>query len=77
VNTRYWVCGVLDKASAHLLAMEDEGLFPEELRVGSDVYQTFAQLRERDLARGVPLLVLGVELTEDPALTGDDFSLKP
>lgn len=61
-----WISGVLDGASAHLLALEEAGLFPGELRVSSDVYATFTRLRQRDPARGVPLLVLGVEVTEDP-----------
>lgn len=77
MNTRNWVCGVLDKASAHLLALEEAGVFPDQLRVGSDVFASFARLRQRDLRRGMPLLVLGVEVTEDPALVGDEFSLVP
>jgi hypothetical protein len=72
-----WISGVLDAASAHLLALEEAGLFPGELRVSSDVYATFTRLRQRDLARGVPLLVLGVEVTEDPALSGDEFRTRP
>jgi hypothetical protein len=77
VNTRTWVCGLLDQASAHLLRLEEEGVFPGQLRVGSDIYAAFTRLRQRDLRRGLPLLVLGVEVTEDPALSGDEFSLVP
>lgn len=72
-----WVSGVLDAASAHLLAMEEAGMFPGELCVSSDVYASFTRLRQRDLARGVPLLVLGVEVTEDPALSGEEFRTRP
>lgn len=72
-----WISGVLDAASAHLLAMEEAGTFPDELCVSSDVYASFAHLRRRDLARGVPLLVLGVELSADPALRGDEFRTRP
>ena len=77
MNTRNWVCGVLDQASARLLALEEQGVFPGQLRVGSDVFASFSRLRQRDLRRGLPLLVLGVEVCEDPALTGDEFSLVP
>lgn len=72
-----WISGVLDAASAHLLTMEEAGTFPGRLCVSSDVYASFAQLRQRDLARGLPLLVLGVELTADPALHGDEFQTRP
>lgn len=72
-----WISGILDAASAHLLAMEEAGTFPDELRVSSDVYASFARLRQRDLARDVPLLVLGVEVTADPALSGDEFRTRP
>lgn len=72
-----WISSVLDAASAHLLAMEEAGRFPAELCVSSDVYARFAQLRQRDLARGIPLLVLGVELTADSALSGDEFRTRP
>jgi hypothetical protein len=77
VNTRNWVCGLLDQASAHLLTLEEEGVFPAQLRVGSDVFAAFSRLRQRDLRRGLPLLVLGVEVAEDPALAGDEFRLVP
>ncbi len=77
MNTRNWVCGVLDQASAHLLTLEEQGVFPGQLRVGSDVFAAFSRLRQRDLRRGLPLLVLGIEVTEDPALGGDEFSLVP
>jgi hypothetical protein len=43
VNTRHWVCGLLDQASAHLLRLEEEGVFPGQLRVGSDVYAAFTR----------------------------------
>jgi hypothetical protein len=73
----HWVCGLLDQASARLLALEEAGLFPAEMAVGSSAFASFRALRRRDLERGLPLLVLGVEVTEDPALTGDEFGLRP
>lgn len=72
-----WISGVLDAASAHLLAMEEAGMFPDELCVSSDVYASFTRLRQRDLDRGMPLLVLGVEVKEDPALNGEEYRTRP
>lgn len=77
MNGRHWVSGVLDAASERLLKMEEAGVFPAQLRVGSDVYASFVALRRADLSRGLPLLVLGVEVAEDPALVGDEFGLRP
>jgi hypothetical protein len=76
-DTGNWVCGLLDQASARLLDLEEAGLFPAELAVSSAAFASFLALRRRDLERGLPLFVLGVEVTEDPALTGDEFGLRP
>lgn len=76
-DTSDWVCGLLDQASARLLALEEAGLFPAEMTVSSPAFASFRALRRRDLERGLPLLVLGIEVTEDPALTGDEFGLRP
>lgn len=77
MNTDGWICSVLDSAGAKLLALEEVGQFPAELRVSSDVYNSFVRLRHRELSDGVPLLVLGTAVAEDPQLTGDDFLLRP
>ncbi|MET8285330.1 hypothetical protein AB0M86_14665 [Streptomyces sp. NPDC051639] len=77
MNTDGWICSVLDNAGARLLALEEVGLFPTELRVGSGVYDSFVRLRHRELSDGVPLLVLGTAVTEDPQLTADQFLLRP
>jgi hypothetical protein len=76
-DTSHWVCGLLDQASAQLLALEQAGLFPSQMAVGSATYASFRALRRRDLERGLPLFVLGVEVTEDPALAGEEFGLRP
>jgi hypothetical protein len=76
VNTDGWICSVLDHAGAELLALEEAGLFPTELRVGSDVYNSFVRLRHRELSGGIPLLVLGTAVAEDPGLTADEFLLR-
>jgi hypothetical protein len=47
------------------------------MTVSSPAFASFRALRRRDLERGLPLLVLGIEVTEDPALTGDEFGLRP
>ncbi|MEU0033592.1 MULTISPECIES: hypothetical protein [unclassified Streptomyces] len=77
MNTDGWICSVLDHASAKLLALEEVGLFPSELRVSSGVYNSLVRLRHRELSDGVPLLVLGTAVTEDPRLTADHFLLRP
>ncbi|MFD3583767.1 hypothetical protein [Streptomyces sp. NPDC058683] len=77
MNTDGWICSVLDQASAQLLALEDVGLHPTELRVSSPVYRSFLRLRHRELADGSPLLVLGTPVAEDPQLTADAFLLRP
>jgi hypothetical protein len=73
----HWVCGLLDQASAQLLTLEQAGLFPSKMAVSSTAYASFRALRQRDLERGLPLFVLGIEVTEDPALTGEEFGLWP
>ncbi len=81
MNTDGWICSVLDNAGAKLLALEEVGLFPTELRVSGGVYDSFVRLRHRELSDGVPLLVLvlvlGTAVTEDPQLTADAFLLRP
>ncbi|MFF7886679.1 hypothetical protein ACH40F_35515 [Streptomyces sp. NPDC020794] len=77
MNTDGWICSVLDNAGAKLLALGEVGLFPTELRVSSDVYNSFERLRHRELSDGTPLLVLGTAVAEDPQLTADDFLLRP
>jgi hypothetical protein len=77
MNTDGWICAVLDGASEQLLALEQQGSFPTELRVSSGVYRSLAGLRARELSAGIPLLVLGTEVTEDPGLTAAEFTVLP
>ena len=76
MKTDSWICAVLDGASAELLAHEEQGQFPAELRVSSRVYECFIGLRARELSEGVPLLVLGTEVTEDRELGPAEFVVR-
>jgi hypothetical protein len=76
MKTDSWICAVLDGASAELLAHEELGQFPAELRVSSRVYECFAALRARELSDGLPLLVLGTEVTQDRGLTAAEFVVR-
>ncbi|MFF2993162.1 hypothetical protein ACFVTC_01065 [Streptomyces sp. NPDC057950] len=77
MNTDGWICSVLDNAGAKLLAFEEVGLFPTELRGSGGLYDSFSRPRHRELSDGLPLLVLGTAVTEDPQLTADEFLLGP
>ena len=76
METDSWICAVLDGASAELLALEQVGQFPAELRVSSRVYKCFTDLRARELSDGLPLLVLGTEVTEDRELAPAEFVVR-
>jgi hypothetical protein len=76
MNTENWICAVLDGASAELLAHEELGRFPAELRVSSRVYQCFTGLRARELSAGLPLLVLGTDVVEDRDLASAEFVVR-
>ena len=76
MNTDSWICAVLDGASAELLAHEELGQFPAELRVSSSVYECFTGLRARELSDGLPLLVLGTDVIEDRELAPTEFVVR-
>lgn len=76
MKTDSWICAVLDGASAELLAHEELGQFPAELRVSSRVYERFAGLRARELAAGLPLLVLGTDVIADRELASAEFVVR-
>ena len=76
MKTDSWICAVLDGASAELLAHEERGQFPAELRVSSRLYECFTGLRARELSEGLPLLVLGTEVTEDRKLGPAEFVVR-
>jgi len=76
MKTDSWICAVLDGASAELLAHEELGQFPAELRVSTRVYACFTSLRARELSDGLPLLVLGTEVTEDRELAPAEFVVR-
>ncbi|QYB00240.1 hypothetical protein I1A62_04045 (plasmid) [Rhodococcus sp. USK10] len=72
-----WINHILNNASARLLALEETGSFASELHVPSDVYRSFQYLRRREIANGLPLIVLGASVVEDPTLTRDEFQVVP
>ena len=76
MTTDSWICAVLDGASAELLAHEERGQFPAQLRVSSRVYECFAGLRARELSAGLPLLVLGTDVIEDRDLASAEFVVR-
>jgi hypothetical protein len=76
MKTENWICAVLDGASAELLAHEELGQFPAELRVSSRVYRCFTGLRARELSAGLPLLVLGTDVVEDRDLASAEFVVR-
>ena len=71
------IAGLLDSVGASLLALEERGSFPSELRVSRSAYATFVSLRRHELTAGFPLLVLGTTVVSDPQLGPDEFILAP
>jgi hypothetical protein len=74
---RHPIGPLLDSAGGRMLALEEVGSFPSELRVSPVVYASFAHLRQRELAAGYPLLVLGATVVLDPTLGPDEFQIAP
>ncbi|WPB89327.1 hypothetical protein [Streptomyces malaysiensis] len=72
-----WIGALLDRASEALLKLEEDGLFVSQFRVSPRVGASFAALRRGELENGLPLMVLGAEVVEDPALAPDEFALVP
>jgi hypothetical protein len=68
---------LLDSAGSRMLALEESGSFPSELRVSASVYASFAHLRQRELTSGFPLLVLGTTVVMDSTLGPDEFEIAP
>jgi hypothetical protein len=72
-----WIGELLDRAGAAMLVLEQEGVFPGELRVSLAAHEAFSDLRRRELSDGVPLLVLGTSVVADPAIAAEEFALTP
>jgi len=75
MNSDSWVHDILDSVSARLVVLEACGVHAAELRVSARAYAAFVDLRDRELADGVPLSVLGIAVVEDPRLAPTDFAL--
>jgi len=56
------VAVLLDDATARILELEARGYHPRRLSVPRSAYDRIANLRARDVERGVPLIVLGLPL---------------
>lgn len=70
-----WLNDILDRASSQLLRLEEARGNLWTMRVHPDVYNTMAHLRRRELAWGLPLIVLGTEVIADASVAQDEFVL--
>ena len=61
------VAALLDDATDQLLELEERGEHPTRLSVPQGTYDVIVGLRSADLARGVPLIVLGLPLVAHDA----------
>ena len=61
------VAALLDDATDLLLELEESGEHPTLLSVPQGTYDVIVGLRSADLARGVPLIVLGLPLVAHDA----------
>ena len=60
---------VLDDACGLFYAHDPGGTGrPTRLYVSPDVYRAIARVRQRELERGIPLIVLDLDLEADPSL---------
>lgn len=60
--SEYHVGELLDAIAATILASPDRGAGLRELRVHPQIYDLVAQAKSRELDRGIPLLLLGMDL---------------
>jgi hypothetical protein len=72
-----WIGDLLDRAGAAMLRLEEDGLFVSAFRVSPRIGASFAALRQGEIDDGLPLMVLGTEVIEDPMLAPDEFALVP
>ncbi|MDL5156137.1 hypothetical protein [Actinomycetospora termitidis] len=75
--TETWIGDLLDRAGAALLKLEEDGLFMSRFHVSPAIGASFAALRRGEIEAGLPLMVLGAEVVEDPSLDHDEFALVP
>ena len=61
------VAALLDDATDRLLELEERGEHPTSLSVPQGTYDIIVGLRSADLARGVPIIVLGLPLVAHDA----------
>jgi hypothetical protein len=72
--TEVGLCALLDKACSEILRRR-----PNErgsrLVVNPDIYRTIATARSREVERGIPLMVLGLELDTSAEVPPNMFRL--
>jgi hypothetical protein len=69
----FWLTPVLDRACGHILALEQEGRYATELHVHLDFYAIMEELRRNERARGMPVLLFGVEVKPSASLQINQF----
>jgi hypothetical protein len=67
-NTLLWLSIVVDEACGQIWDAAGSGAAVTALRVSPDVYQAVAAARPGEVARGFPLMLLGLPLIADGAV---------
>ncbi|MGH3664378.1 MAG: hypothetical protein ACRDT8_23240 [Micromonosporaceae bacterium] len=70
------LAGALDRSCQEILSAYEAGRRPTELHVSPAVYESVAAIRPAEVAAGRPLMVLGLRLVRDPALTSEATSIQ-
>ena len=65
---------IIDHACGPLADRLENDRMPRGMRVHPEVFACIRELRERELADGLPLIFLGLELTADATLPRDGFA---
>lgn len=69
------LAGVLDRAAMEILQAGEYGIPLAALHVSTDVYDSVASARPREVQAGHRLILLGLRLVQDTALKGEDVRL--
>jgi hypothetical protein len=67
-----WLSVVVDNACARIWEARDRGAAVTSLRVSPAVYDTVAAARPGEVARGHPLMLLGLPLVADASVASYD-----
>lgn len=63
-----WLSVVIDNACSRIWEAWGSGAEPTSMRVSPSVYDAVAAARPGEIGRGIPLMLLGLALTPDPAV---------